>query len=209
MEQKKADFLAQVVEIYTQYGIKSITMDDLARLLGISKKTIYTYIKDKNSLVEETLDYIHEKDSNHIFSCVKQYSNAINQLLAVSELISKRLNRIHPSVFYDIKKYYPQIIKKVQAHKATMVKQFVIDNLELGKQQGFYRMNINSEIMAQMYMSITDVLFQGHQFGPDSQCTFSEYYSEFFRYHIRGIASIKGLNHLQQLIETNNFELLK
>ena len=114
--------------------------------------------------------------------------------------------QFYNATIFDLNKYYPSIIQKFNAHKNTFVKQCVIENLKKGIQQELYRGNLDSEIISKMYLSFIDVLFQSDTF-PTNEYTFTQVYSEYFRYHIRGIASDKGLIHLQKVLTNNNFNI--
>jgi len=206
VESKKANFLTEAVQVYMRLGIKSVTMDEMARQLGISKKTIYTFVKDKNDLVEQCLQLMNEQEQCEMEEISENHENAIDELLATSQLVVARLSAIHPSIFFDIQKYHPSVMKKFNEHKSTFVKGCVISNLELGKQQGLYRENLNVEIISEMYLSFIDVLFQASSTN-SPKASYQDMYSEYFRYHIRGISSEAGLMHLQKLIEKNNYEL--
>jgi AcrR family transcriptional regulator len=206
MEQKKLEFLTKASIVYMQFGFKSVTMDEMARQLVMSKKTIYTFVRDKADLINQCLELNQEMEKCDITEIAEKHKNAIDELLAIGELVSTRLRSIHPSIFFDLMKYYPAVIQKFKQHKDTFVKQCVIENLEKGIKQGLYRDNLDSEIIAKMYLSFIDVLFQGDTF-PTSEYTFTQVYSEYFRYHIRGIASDNGLKHLQKVLTNNNFNI--
>lgn len=181
-------------------------MDEMARQLGISKKTIYTFVKDKNDLVEQCLQLMNEQEQIEMQEISSTNTNAIDELLATGQLVVARLSAIHPSIFFDIQKYHPYVMKKFNEHKSTFVKGCIISNLELGKQQGLYRENLNVEIISEMYLSFIDVLFQSSN-TKSPKGSYEEIYSEYFRYHIRGISSAAGLSYLQKVIETNNYDL--
>lgn len=206
MDKRKKDFLIEAVSVYMRLGIKSVTMDEMARQLGMSKKTIYTFVKDKNDLVEQCLDLSHNKEECDIHDICASNENAIDELLAVGELISSRLKAIHPSIFFDLKKYHPAVMQKFDKNKEAFIKPHVITNYEKGKKQGLYRENLNSEIVASMYLLFIDVLFKGDLFQ-DNKLSFHDIYSEYFRYHIRGLASDKGLKYLQEIMKTNKFDI--
>ena len=206
MDNKKIEFLSKAITVYMQYGFKSVTMDEMARQLGMSKKTIYTFVKDKGDLINQCLELSQDSEKCDITDLAKKHDNAIEELLGIGELVSSRLRSIHPSIFFDLKKYYPEVILKFKQHKDTFIKQSVVDNLEKGMRQGLYRDNLDSEIIAKMYLSFIDVLFHGDTF-PTSEYTFTQVYSEYFRYHIRGIASDKGLKHLQKVLTNNSFNI--
>lgn len=206
MEQKKKDFLMQAASVYMRLGIKSVTMDEMARQLGMSKKTIYTFVKDKNDLVEQCLDLTHKNEECAIHDICCAHDNAIDELLAVGELISSSIKSIHPSIFFDLKKYHPTVMQKFDANKNKFIKPTVVKNYEKGKEQGLYRENLNSEILADMYLLFIDVLFKG-ELVQDHKLSYHEIYSEYFRYHIRGLASDKGLKYLQEIKKSNKFDI--
>lgn len=206
MDDKKQNFITEATAVFMNFGIKSVTMDELARQLGVSKKTIYTFVKDKNELVDACMKLAHSEEQCAIQSISESNENAIDELLATGELVSSRLLAIHPSIFFDLQKYHPQVLKNFNHHKNEFIKGCVIANLEKGKNQELYRENLNSEIIASMYLSFMDVLFQGNTLQIKAH-SFHDIYSEYFRYHVRGIASEKGLKYLQLIIKTKNFEI--
>jgi AcrR family transcriptional regulator len=205
MEQKRSEFLTQVISVYMKFGIKSVTMDELARQLGMSKKTIYTFAKDKNDLVEQCMSLAHQGEEHIIEQVCANYDNAIDELLAIGETVSERLRSIHPSIFFDLQRYHPKAYAMFNKHKETVVKGCILNNLENGKKQGLYRDNLNVEIIAKMYLAFIDVLFGGEVF-PFNDYQYNDVYSEYFRYHIRGISSLKGRDYLLKIIKEKNLK---
>ena len=102
MEEKKREFLKSASEVYLKYGIKSVTMDEMARQLGVSKKTIYQFVKDKNDLVEQCLVLTHLEEDEAIQAIIDSHENAIDQLLGISKFIIGELQKVHPSIFFDL-----------------------------------------------------------------------------------------------------------
>lgn len=206
MEQKKLEFLGQALDVYMRLGIKSITMDELARQLAMSKKTIYTFVKDKNDLVEQCIQLAQKSEECDIQQIAESQENAIDELLKTGELVSSRLRAVHPSIFFDLQRYHPAAFNMLECHRNSMINEYVVSNFTKGKKQGLYRNNLDENIISKMYLSFIDVLFQGNIF-PQSDYTFIQVYSEYFRYHIRGIASDKGLKYLQEIKQTNKFDI--
>ncbi len=206
MENKRQEFLLQALSVYMRLGIKSVTMDELARQLGISKKTIYTFVKDKNDLVMQCIQLAQTNEECEIKAISDIEENAIDELLKVGELVAQRLRSVHPSIFFDLQKYHPDAYKILSEHRNKLIIRSVTSNLKKGKQQGLYRNNINEDILSKMYVSFIDVLFQGDIF-PTSSYSFIQVYSEYFKYHIRGIASDKGLKYLEKIMKTKKFEI--
>ncbi|MFD1550927.1 hypothetical protein DNU06_05010 [Putridiphycobacter roseus] len=206
MNDKKADFLLAASNVFMKYGIKSVTMDEMARQLGMSKKTIYTFVKDKNDLVTSCIRLGHEAEVKDICSIRDNAENAIDEFLEMSRVVSNRLKTIHPSIFFDLQKYHTKVFTEFNKSTNEFIMKSVIENLTMGKEQGLYRQNIDNEIMARMYVSHVFYLFNGEVF-PANEFSYSTVHSEFFRYHIRGISSKKGLIYLQDLIKTKKYDL--
>lgn len=202
MDQKKRELILQASETYMRYGIKSMTMDEMARQLGVSKKTLYQFVKDKNDLVEQCMLLQHEEEHKMIMEVVNTTENAIEQMLKISRIIIETLRNIHPSIFFDLSKYHPSAMKMMDGHKEKFICGCIIENLVLGVKQGLYRENLNPEVISAIYVGMIDLMMQDRinssSLRPD------EIYSELFRYHIRGIASDQGLEYLVELIKNDD-----
>ncbi|MGV6861328.1 MAG: TetR/AcrR family transcriptional regulator [Putridiphycobacter sp.] len=206
MEDKKTEFLLKALGVYMKFGVKSVTMDEMARQLGISKKTIYTFVKDKNDLVLNCINVAHNSQKCEIETISSKEENAIDQLLKIGELVSQRLRAVHPSIFFDLQRYHPDAFEILKSGNDSLVVNHVKANIVKGKEQGLYRENIDENILSKMYVSFVDVLFRGELFS-SQEYSYIQVYSEYFRYHIRGMASDKGLKYLQQLINDNKIEI--
>jgi AcrR family transcriptional regulator len=202
MDDKKREILTQATAIYLKYGIKSVTMDEMARQLGISKKTLYSYVADKNELVEQCVLLEHEDEVCRIGEISKTHENAIDEILAISNSVAAELKKIHPSIFFDLAKYHPNALKIMNTHKRDFVRGCVIDNLQRGIKQGLYRSDINVEVVSTIYLATIDNIMLGDIF-PESHDKLDLIYKEFFNYHLRGIANQNGLEYLNELIKQN------
>jgi len=206
MDDKKIQFLMQVLEVYMRLGIKSVTMDEMARQLGMSKKTIYTFVKDKNDLVEQCIEFAQKDEICEIDALTQSNENAIDELLAIGELISEKLRAVHPSIFFDLQKYHPNAYKMMNCHRDDLISETVISNLKRGKAQGYYRENLDEVIISKMYLTFINVLFSSEIF-PQKDFSFIQVYSEYFRYHVRGLASDKGLKYLEKVVKSHKFNI--
>lgn len=203
MNQKKREIIVQATAIYMKYGIKSVTMDEMARQLGISKKTLYTFVADKNELVENCVLLAHEGEICQIGVINENNKNAIDELLEISRFVAGELKKIHPSIFFDLAKYHPGALKIMTTHKQEFVRGCVVNNLQKGMEQGLYRSNLNVEVLSTIYQATMDHIILGDIF-PESSLNMEIIYKEFFRYHINGIASAKGLKYLNELIKNDD-----
>lgn len=201
MDQELRNILNRVSKLFFNYGIKSLTMDDISRELGISKKTLYQYVNNKEELVQKTLEAL---DCEHDEEMEKQRHpelNAIQSLWRVNTLVSQMIREQNPSAQYDLKKYYPKVFTNFRHKRVEKIKNLVIRNLQQGKQEGLYRHRIDEQLIAKFYLSRIS-----HTTDIDSVFTHEEMLSPNFmpqlmEYHIRGIASKKGIEILETLIE--------
>lgn len=203
MDSKEKDILFQAAELFTRYGIKSMTMDDVARHLGISKKTLYLYVDNKKDLVRKSIQsHIEDKQclmDDHISSS----GNAIDDLMMMTKMVSSQMKEMHPSIMFDLKKYHIEAYRSLVKHKDDYIYKNIKSNIESGMQSGLYRDNIQPEIVTRLYISMVNVIMD------PSQSTLSTYnndeiYTQMIRYHIRGIASSKGREYLKQKFKQDN-----
>lgn len=199
MDEKFETILMGALKVFMTYGIRSVTMDDLAKHMGISKKTLYKYVTDKNDLVIKGIEFHQKMELCAMEACVSKKLNAIDENFEISKLCVDQLQNIHPSVMYDLEKYYPEARQKFDEYKKTVVKSWVEDNMKRGIEEGFYREDLNIPILTGMYLARMDDFFNTELFPKG--VSFSEIYLEIFRYHIRGLASEKGVKYLQQKVK--------
>lgn len=203
MDEKAIEIIEKSIGVFMQFGIKSITMDDIARHLSISKKTIYKNFSDKNDLVIKALSYHTDCDLNRLCSIKELNLNAIDENFEISKMVLENLKNIHPSVWYDLQKYHPEAWKIMEKYKSETIYNWVCDNLKKGIAQGLYRNDLKITIIAGIYISRIDDLFKPNLFNM-STYSFAEIYLEIFRYHIRGIASDKGIEVLKERVKKEN-----
>jgi len=202
------NILKKVRDLYNKYGIKSITMDDVARELGISKKTLYLYVTDKDDLVGKYIDYEIEIRQVEICRCFQSELNAIEELFEISLFMNRIMKDQNPATEYDLKKYYPNHFQKVVAIRRERMYNYLLLNLKKGKEEGLYREEMNEEVIAKLYLSRSenvhfDTIFTVEEF------TSIKLFTELLTYHVRGIATEKGievLNSKIKEIEANNIK---
>ena len=188
--------------MYLTLGFKSVTMDDIASGLGISKKTIYQHFENKNDLVEAVTMNLFENISCGIDEILTLNQNPIKELFTIKDFVMKNLKNESTSPIYQLQKYYPQIHKTLMSRQFAKMGDCVIDNLKKGIDQGLFRDNINLELIARFYFagmtSIKDAeLFNPIQFGT------KEVQETYLEYHLRGITTDKGLIILKQILNNN------
>jgi len=196
MNEELEQILLKVRDLYMRYGIKSITMDDVASNLGISKKTLYKHVKHKDDLVGKFVDYeinIQQQDA----SCILNSNlNAIEELLMVSKMINHKLKQINPSTEYDLKKYYPQHFLRLLESRRERMYSSIVKNIQKGKKENLYRKDLNDDIIAKLQVSRFESLVNNEVFSIE-EFTSPKFFQEIFIYHIRGIANDKGVSFLE------------
>ncbi len=191
MNGKEIQLLAAAGELFMTNGVKSMTMDDIARELTISKKTLYKYVKDKNDLVCKSMNLVMDKKECEFDDICKSTVNPIEELWLITLKASEQLKSVHPSVMYDIQRFHPEAWGYFENHKNTHIYECVIDNLKRGQETGVYRKDINAEIITKVYVARFDILFD-HKIFPPSVYTLVDIHTEMMRYHFYGILTAKG-----------------
>ncbi|MCU4165448.1 TetR/AcrR family transcriptional regulator [Carboxylicivirga caseinilyticus] len=205
MEDKRQNIIEKAFELYHQYGIKSVSMDDIARNMGISKKTLYQYISDKNELVECVFQY-SKAYIEDVFSAFKRDDlNAIEQNFELSDNIRKKNQRFKPTFLYDMKKYYPALLRELKDIKFKIIYESNLANLKKGKEEGFYMEDINEHIIARIMVSYHLFTFDpGNGLFTDTEVMDMGIFEEVYKYHFRGICTPKGIEELNRLFCKNN-----
>lgn len=184
--------------LFRKYGIRSISMDDIAKELGMSKKTLYQYVENKTDLVEKLL--------NHLISaspaCITDESknlNAIDVLLQVSVKVREEIKEMNPAIAFDLEKFYPVIYRNFVQGKRDHIYRKIKENLEQGIREGIYRNDVDSDLVAKLYVQkLIDL--HNPDFLSSVDFSFEKVFQVMFDNHIRGISNPVGLAYYQNLI---------
>jgi AcrR family transcriptional regulator len=200
MNDELKNILIKVRELYTKFGIKSITMDDVARELGISKKTLYQYVTDKDDLVGKYIDNEILMRKEEICKCFRIGFNAIEELFEISSFMNKLMRNQNSATEYDLKKYYPAHYHKTVTERRHGIYDFIMTNLKKGIKEGLYRKEMDLEVIAKLYLwraenAHFDELFTVEEF------TSVKLFVELINYHVRGIATEKGIMVLEKKLK--------
>jgi len=191
MKDKVQGILNQVGKLYHRYGIKSVTMDDVARHLCISKKTLYEYFEDKKDLVNQVLSSEHNSHCRVFDEVLQRKLNAIEELFEIYNSLKRMIQDYNPSMDYDIRKYYPDLFMKVREVRRKSMYENTIRNMVKGKKEGLYRKDLNAEVIGRLHLFRIENLFDNDLFTADELNSF-EIFHELFVYHLHGIMSNKG-----------------
>jgi len=199
MNEELKNILLKVSEWYMKYGIKSMTMDDVARELGISKKTLYQYVTDKDDLVGKFIDNEIALRQKEIFNCFKVGFNAVEELFEISLFMNKLMREQNPATEHDLRKYYPHHYQKIVKARREGIYNYILLNLKKGKTEGLYRAEMDEEIIAKLYLSRSEILHNNDLYTVE-ELTSVKIFLELIIYHVRGIATEKGIEVLEKKI---------
>jgi len=197
MDEKVDRILSESLRLFKKNGIRSVSMDDISKELGMSKKTIYQFVANKTELVEKVLSYMHEKEK---IPCTDEDTlnmNAIDILLAVSKNVSIQLQDMNPINAYELQKYYPTIYREFIIKKRDHVFEAVKKNFEQGIAEGIYRNDLDIDLVARLYIQkLVDV--HDPEFLSSVNFGFEKVFQVMFDNHIRGIANSEGLAYYEK-----------
>ncbi|WP_291965440.1 TetR/AcrR family transcriptional regulator [Maribacter sp.] len=189
-------------QLFLERGFKSITMDDIAKEIGISKKTIYSEYSNKTSLVEDCVmnKFCHLSDGIDLIIAMEK--NAIEELYEIKKYVMSHLNDEKSSPQYQLMKYYPKIHKNLKLMQFDKMHSCVLLNVERGLEQGLFRDNIEPEFVARIYFTGMNSIKDQNIF-PLDQFPIAKLMDSFLEYHLRGIVTPKGKTILNNIINSN------
>lgn len=200
----KETILKKAGESFQKFGFKSITMDDIANELGISKKTIYKFFKTKLELVDSTVTYIHDCIYNSITCTCNMGYNAIQENFEIKKLFKDLFKNSDDSPMYQLQKYYPTVYKKIMLKEYDMFKDCLFKNIENGIAEGLYRKEIDKELISKFYFSLAMSVHDSKLYTYNKN-TINKLEIQVLEYHTRAIATEKGLQILEEQLEKNTY----
>jgi len=178
-------------ELMFQTGVKHVTMDDLATQLGISKKTIYQYFKDKDALVSSVVEF---ELANHALICnqsMEAADNAVHEIFLLMNVIQEMFNRMNPLALFEIEKYYPLAFEKIKKHKDDFIFSMISANLEKGIAEGLYRKDVDVTILSKYRLETSLIPFNIHVFHP-SKFDMLKVNLQIIEHFVYGVATLEG-----------------
>jgi AcrR family transcriptional regulator len=184
-------------ELFLIGGIKSVTMDDIARHLGMSKKTIYQFFKDKNELVIALVQKKLKEDEDQMNDIISRSANVIEEMINMMKCSEEIFSRINPVVIHDLQKYHPDAWKQFQNFKSEVLVNTLEQLLSKGIKQGYIRPEIDVKILAKMRVSQVEMGFNPSLF-PSAGFNLWKVQQEFMEHFNYGVCTLKGYKLLNQ-----------
>ncbi len=189
-----------------QYGIRSVSMDDIANNLGMSKKTLYQYFADKDELVEAVVDgHINEVEDD-CMNCRKDATDAIHEIFLTMEHITEEFSNMNPMLLYDLEKFHFKAYQRFKGYKDKFLLQVIRSNIEWGIKDELYREDLNIDVLSKYRIESIMIPFNVAVFPPGKYklAKTSEIMIENFTY---GLATIKGHKLIQKYNEQHKKNL--
>jgi AcrR family transcriptional regulator len=189
----------------TLNGVKHVTMDDIASQLGISKKTIYQFYKDKDALVMAVVNFELEEQSLKCQRTQDMADNAVHEMFMILEDIQQMFKNMNPMTMNELAKYYPEAFARIQKHKDEFMHKIIKTNLEKGIEQGVYRKEIDPEILSIYRLETSFVPFNTELY-PFSKFDIAKVTIQIIENFIYGVMSIKGIQLMEKYksVESSN-----
>lgn len=178
-------------ELFWRYGIKSVTMDDIAKELGISKKTIYQHFPEKDAIVEEVISHKLNCEKTEMETLENQSENAVDEIMLALKNMKILMGQMNPSLLFELKKYHSNAWRIFQFHKHEHLKKTIMRNLEWGIADGLYLDSINVEAMSRLRIEETELAMDPGIF-PQDQFSMIDLQIQFLHHYLRGLLTPKG-----------------
>lgn len=197
----------QIIETATKaflhYGFKNVTVDEIARLAGISKKTLYQEFSKKDDLVLASVEFYNQKHWDEMLDLMESSKNAVEELVGVFFHMAKLFKGMNPVCFIDLQRYYTKAFKYMEHFKQTRLHDCIKDNLDRGVEEGFFRENIDTEIIARYRMESVFLIMHADVF-PKKEFDLVEINKQIFELYMFGVATLKGHKLITQYLEKTN-----
>lgn len=195
-------------ELFMRYGVRSISMDDIARHLSVSKKTLYQHFTDKEDIVTVTCKAHIDRHAEEFKRIRKDARNAIEELFQLSVCLKRNMQDMNPSLLFDLQKYHPKAWSVWLDHKNNFIRESVVRNLRQGMQEGYFRPEIDPEVIAAVRLEMVQLAFNEEIF-PRERFRLPEVQMQIFEHFVFGLLTDKGRKLYLKYKQENKQEPIK
>lgn len=194
----KEKIIAKASDLFLKLGFKSVTMDDIAGEMCISKKTIYKYFCNKEVLIEESTSMVHKQVHEIIDTIVEKNYNSIHENFEIREMFRDMFkNNSDTSPIYQLKKHYPEIYQNVLSHEIDQCTRYFRENIEKGIREKLYRPNLNIDVYVKFYYTLIFHINENTVSEKEAQ----QIELEALEYHTRAMATPEGILELEKQLK--------
>ncbi|MBS1947407.1 MAG: TetR/AcrR family transcriptional regulator [Bacteroidetes bacterium] len=198
----KERILEKAADLFMRYGIRAITMDEIAVQLGISKKTIYQFYTDKDKIVEAVVDKLISGNEERCVSFTADAENAVHEIFMAVANTSEMLRGMNPMIMYDLEKHYPKSHKRIRDFKYRFLYEAVLKNLERGRKEALFRDDMNIGIVAKHRVETAFMGFNQDIF-PHAKFRVNDVLFELAYLYLYGITNAKGRKLVEKYMQKN------
>jgi AcrR family transcriptional regulator len=195
-------------DLFMRYGVRSISMDDIARHLSVSKKTLYQHFADKEDMVTMTCKAHLDRHEQEFQTIRKTARNAIEELAQLSVCLKRNMQDMNPSLLFDLQKYHPKAWSVWLNHKNKFIRESVVRNLKQGIAEGYFRPEIDPEVIAAVRLEMVQLAFNEEIF-PRERFRMPEVQMQIFDHFVFGLLTEKGRKLYLKYKEVNHHQTLK
>jgi len=187
----KDRILLKAHELFNRYGIRSVSMDDIAAQSGMSKKTVYQYFTDKEELVGAVFNTIIEGNKGDCCDAQKVSHNALDEVFLAFDRVQEMFADMNPAILFDMEKYHPETFKKFKEYQNGFLYGMIKTNLERGVREGIYREDIDIDTLTRYRIHSVMLAFNPEVF-PNNRTQLVHIEQELLEHFLYGLATAKG-----------------
>ncbi|MBF5026658.1 TetR/AcrR family transcriptional regulator [Planobacterium oryzisoli] len=195
----KTEFLTRVAELFLEFGAKTLTMDEVAREFGISKKTLYQRYRNKEALLEDVLHLKLQEIIDKMQQLDLEIDNAIDRMLCRDEVIDKAVDSTNTVLIKQLLRYYPSIFSTHMQNFFEKFSDVLIHNIQRGRKQGFYRDDFDERIYSKFFFQLI-MSYDSSTFVDVSEIERLEYQNGVMEFYLQAITTEKGKQYLKSII---------
>lgn len=185
--------------MFWKFGVRSVTMEEIAKQLGISKKTIYQHFSDKEQILYQVIQHKTSRNQSEMDCMVTDTANPVEEILNVLNMMQKNADQVSPNLLMDIKRYYPQAFSLFRQYKEGQIMRSILENIQKGILQGLYRADMNPAILARLRVEQIELAFN-HDLFPSDQYSMHDVQAELIHHFVRGMLTEKGFEVYNQYV---------
>jgi len=195
--EQQEKWLQRVADLFMRYGIRALTMDDVARELGISKKTLYQFVESKDDLVNKVMEIHLTVECSRAEVVAIESSDALDEMLLVIRENLGDMQRMKSNIVFELQKYHREAWEKIQSYQRGFLYNVVRKNLERGISEGLYRDDFDADIVSKLHLAQTFAIFDEAWF-PKPPYNSVTLFREAIMHYLHGVLSEKGRQELQK-----------
>jgi len=199
----KNRIIQQARDLFLRLGIRSVSMDDIAGQMGMSKKTLYQHFADKDELVDMVVDFETTRMQGDCMECSTTAENAVEEIFKTMEMVMQHFRDMNPMVLFDLHKFHIHAFGKFMEHKNTFLLKIISNNLQRGIQEGFFRQDIKIDILAKFRLESMMLAFNMDAFPP-AKYNAAEVTVTMIENFLYGLATEAGFKRIEQYKSKKN-----